>query len=213
MAVPFEGEGVERSFQSIKLAGLSLAVGLSICVAIVHTPSVGVYGISEYAVRIRTLWALALSFVATAYFTHRSSQELKKMAGPHFVTTSLDIIAACAILIIVTPFTIDTFFNWTHMTVGAILFLTQLALSLWMIRAFGLNVRTLLFLAIELGGGIIAMFSLPDNMLPYMFQGEVIFQVGFFAIMITNFRKLSTLIEKDPSQQTDKSTHGKLWRR
>ena len=57
-------------------------------------------------------------------------------------------------VLLATPYTVDTFFDWTHMTVGSVLFVLQIAVagSLWWTRA---RTRTVfVLLAVQVLGGV-----------------------------------------------------------
>jgi hypothetical protein len=68
--------------------------------------------------------------------------------------------------------------NWSHMTTGVTIALTQLAITV-LLLAKRRTARSVLGFAVQLGGGILAAASLPDWHFTYLLQGETIYYVGF----------------------------------
>ena len=169
-----------------------LLLTIFVCTVIIWNSKVNVYGISYFGVKAPTLPVVALGFVGGGIMLIMASRKFPSRAPYVLVKWTLRIVSVGIVLLLLTPYTVDTFFNWTHMLLGAAIFVTELytggilcfrhmrdRISKW---AFG----------IQFLGGLLAMFSLPDNMLNFMIEGEVIFQLGFMVI-------LNHLLRTEPS--------------
>ncbi|MDA8262852.1 MAG: hypothetical protein M0Z47_08475 [Actinomycetota bacterium] len=166
-------------------AELAMAVTLAACMAISYGKAASTYGVSYYGVHLDTLWILAVGFMTTSYLLYSSARAVDPRDPPAMVSLSLKVLAVGLIALLLTPYTVDTFFNWTHMIIGASIFGLQMAVGA--VLAFKVLDDRLgwLGVAVEFGGGVLAALSLPDHMLTYMLQGEIIFQVGF-AILVNH---------------------------
>ena len=169
-----------------------LLLTIFVCTVIIWNSKVNVYGISYFGVKAPTLPVVALGFVGGGIMLIMASRKFPSRAPYVLVKWTLRIVSVGIVLLLLTPYTVDTFFNWTHMMLGAAIFTTELytggilcfrhmrdPISKW---AFG----------IQFLGGLLAMSSLPDNMLNFMIEGEVIFQLGLMVI-------LNHLLRTEPS--------------
>jgi hypothetical protein len=82
------------------------------------------------------------------------------------------------ILLLVTPYNEGAFLNWTHMTVGVVGALVQLAISYSFLRRLG-SISLILGCSIQLAGGILGALSLPDWSFHFLLYAEIIFELGF----------------------------------
>ncbi|HSN02385.1 MAG TPA: hypothetical protein VLS91_02765 [Acidimicrobiales bacterium] len=157
---------------------------LSCCVAIDHSETAQVDGVSFYGVYHRTVVLLALAFVVAAWGLWKAAGNYADLGAPALTVYGVRVVALGLFVVIATPFNQGTFLNWTHMTAGVAMALVQGAITIALVRwasrpaawgAFG----------VQLFGGLLAAFSLPDWHFPYMLTGEVIYQVGFAAALLT----------------------------
>ncbi|MDA8385174.1 MAG: hypothetical protein M0Z88_02785 [Actinomycetota bacterium] len=164
-------------------AELAMAVTLAACMAISYGTAASTYGVSYYGVHFDTLWIIAVGFLATSYLLFRSAAAIDRDGAPAMVLLSLKVLAIGLVALLVTPYTVDTFFNWTHMIIGTTVFGVQMAVGV--VLAFKVLGDRLgwIGVAIQFAGGVIAALSLPDHMLNYMLQGEIVFQVGFAILL------------------------------
>ncbi len=169
-----------------------LLLTVMVCTVMIWNNNVNVYGISYFGVTTPTLPVIALGFVGGGIMLIMASRKFPSRAPYGLVKWTLRTVSVGIVLLLLTPYTLDTFFNWMHMTLGAAIFATELytggilcfrhmrdRISKW---AFG----------IQFLGGLLAMCSLPDNMLNFMIEGEVIFQLGFMVL-------LNHLLRSEPS--------------
>lgn len=160
-----------------------------ICTVVLHSDKVNTYGISYFGVKMTTLPIIATGFVLGGALLVSSSNRLQNLTQPwRLIKITLRCVGIGIVLLLLTPYTVDTFFNWTHMTIGAAIFATQMYAGSVIVFKYQKDNVTIIALLIEFIGGILAMFSLPDNMLNLMLEGEIIFQIGFMVILNRTLR-------------------------
>jgi hypothetical protein len=188
------------------LATFSFTAGIGAALVILHNSNVEIYGVSEFGVHLSTAPFLALGLFSAAYNTWKLADQVNPNIGTPNLGVLLKFVSLSMVLIVLTPFTIDTFFNWTHMIVGALLFLDQLYISLTLLHYESDNYK-LTLLAVELIGGILAALSLPNHMLTYMFQGEIIFQAGFLALIFRGTHILASTSKRTSAKASHAQRH------
>lgn len=190
----------EHAIKTLMIAYIALFGSLLIDCLILPTNNVNIYGISYYLVHIHTFFPLALGFLICIALVIHVGCLLPANEQPY--TNLSKVCIAIGVLmtgIMLTPYTWNTFFNWAHMTLGAALFIIQLASSIWITYGWvhgGLNWSTII---IQLVGGILAMFSLPDNGINLLMPGEIIFQFGFAILLLNSLSALLTNLPIDAS--------------
>ena len=157
---------------------------LAECVAIDHSEVAQADGVSFYGVYHRTIVLLALAFVVAAWGLWKAAANYATLGAPAFTVYGVRAVALGLFVVIATPFNQGTFLNWTHMTAGVAMALVQGAITIALVRRFPQPASWSAFW-VQLGGGLLAAFSLPDWHFPYMLMGEVIYQVGFAAALLT----------------------------
>ena len=157
---------------------------LAWCVAIDHSEVAQVDGISFYGVYHRTIPLLALAFVVAAWGLWRAAGHYAVLGAPALAVYGVRVVALGLFVVIATPFNQGTFLNWTHMTAGVAMALVQGAITIALVRRAPRRASWIAF-AVQLGGGLLAAFSLPDWHFPFMLAGEVTYQVGFALGLLT----------------------------
>ncbi len=157
---------------------------LAWCVAIDHSATAQTDGISFYGVYHRTIVLLALAFVAAAWGLWRAAGDYASLSAPAFTVYGVRVVALGLFVVIATPFNQGTFLNWTHMTAGVAMALVQAGITITLVRRFSRPASWSAFV-VQLFGGLLAAFSLPDWHFPYMLAGEVIYQAGFAVSLLT----------------------------
>ncbi len=197
-----------KSLRPLYLAELTFSATVVVCWLILHSHSVSVYGISYWGIRFATVPILVVGLTATSLMLFKSASGLPKGSPFSYIAACFRVVGVGAILLLLTPYAAGTFFNWAHMTIGAAFFLAQMATSSYLYFKLPKNIWLTSSIAVQLLGGILAMLSLPDNLLALMLQGELLFQVGF-ALFIN--RTVQTLLADRLSQPTDNAevTHAR----
>jgi len=151
---------------------------LIVCLAINHGPEAQLDGISFYGVYHGTLALVVVGFAVAGAGLWRGAALLRDTDAPLALRGGMRFVAGGLGLLLVTPFNRGPWFNWSHMTVGVAIALTQAAMTLRLVtRRRTVGVRG--GVAVQLGGGLVAAASLPDWHFAYLLTGELIYQLGF----------------------------------
>ncbi len=153
-------------------------LSLVLCVIIDHGLTARNDGISFYGVFHRTIVILVSGFVAGAVGLWRTASYYASLAAPPVVIVALRAVAVGLFLLLITPYNQGAFLNWTHMTVGTVMALVQLALTTALLRRHR-SWGSLIAWSIQLVAGVVAALSLPDWHFPNLLLGESFFEVGF----------------------------------
>jgi hypothetical protein len=164
--------------------------GLLLCVAIKPEGLGANSGISYYGVHRETVLPYTIALVASALVTCRGLRAAAASTpSPGRLRGSASSLAALSFGIALTPYSLNTLFDWLHTILGALLFILQLGLALQLLRwTGGDHVTAGLLLAQFAGAVFAAIFVLPKN--GFLIQGEVAFQVAFGALLVRTFSLL-----------------------
>ncbi len=205
MELPKRRMSTENVLRPLYAAELTFSATVVACSLILFDHSVSVYGISYWGVRLETVPILVIGLVATSLLLFQAASRLPDKKPLTYIAACFRVVGVGAILLLLTPYTAGTFFNWAHMTIGATFFLAQMATSTYLYIKLPKDSRLSSAIVVQLLGGILAMFSLPDNLLALMLQGEVLFQIGF-ALLIN--RTLRIHLSLQDNQQELSTTIG-----
>ena len=161
---------------AVDTAGATLAGGLGI--SVVHTMGrvSAENGYSWFGTQRATLVPYVLSMLLSAFLLARASTQL---TGP--TRRLLRICAPCLVVLTLSPYSVNSTFNAVHMTVGSLLFVAQLAWTLW-VALQRRDRRDTTGFTIEFVGGAICFTSV----LGYdsgMLIGQIVFQTAFFTVL------------------------------
>ncbi|MHB1087626.1 MAG: hypothetical protein ACYC19_02545 [Acidimicrobiales bacterium] len=151
---------------------------LLLCLLIDHSAVVEMDGISFFGVYHGTVEILAVGFFVASYGLWRTSSHLRSVSAPALVVMGLRVVSISLVVLLITPFNKGTFLNWTHMVTGVAMALVELAITILLLVKYP-GAASVGAFSVALGGGLIAAASLPDWSFAYLFQGEVIFEIGF----------------------------------
>jgi hypothetical protein len=158
------------------------------------TSAIDGYGISYYLTHLDSFVPLATGFVTCSVFSWLASRDLPLSGGLGVLRRALRIMSVLILGICFTPYTWGTLFDWTHQTLGSILFIEQLVISAWIWWRYARNWFNATMILVQVIGGVMALLSLPNDGIMVLFQGEVMFQIGFALLL---FHSLSRLIPDD----------------
>ena len=179
MELPKKQISAENVLKPLYAAELTFGATVIVCSLILFDHSVSVYGISYWGIRLETVPILAIGLMATSLMLFQAASRLPDQKPFTYTAACFRVVGVGAILLLLTPYTAGTFFNWAHMTIGATFFLAQTATSGYLYFKLPRDSWLSSAILVQLFGGILAMLSLPDNLLTFMLQGEVLFQIGF----------------------------------
>jgi hypothetical protein len=151
---------------------------LLLCLLIVHSEVVENDGISFFGVYHGTIEILTVGFCVAAWGLWRTSSQLRSVDAPPLVVVGMRVVAISLFVLLITPFNKGTFLNWAHMITGVAMALVELAISILLLMRYR-SAASIGAFSVALGGGLLAAASLPDWSFAYLFQGEVIFEIGF----------------------------------
>jgi ABC-type multidrug transport system fused ATPase/permease subunit len=151
---------------------------LILCVFVDHGLAARNDGISFYGVFHRTVVILITGFAAAAVGLWRTATYYASLAAPSLLIVGVRAVAVGLFLLLVTPYDAGPFLNWSHMTVGTVMALVQLALTTALVRRQR-SVGSVVAWVVQLAAGVVAALSLPDWHFPNLLLGESFFEVGF----------------------------------
>ena len=193
---PYSSGFKEPVLHRVMASEAVLLLTVMVCTVMVWNNNVNVYGISYFGVIAPTLPIIAIGFLSGSVMLVMAARMFPDTAPYRLVKWTLRIVSVGIVLLLLTPYTVDTFFNWTHMTLGAIIFIVELYTG-GVLYFRHLHDRVSKYaLAVQFTGGLLAMLSLPNNMLNLMLEGELIFQLGFMIL-------LNHLLRVEPSMASE----------
>jgi hypothetical protein len=156
---------------------------VAICIVIAHDPTVEHDGISYFSVRATTLPVILVGYLSVIAGMLVSARRFPDDELGRRLALPLRCMPVLFVLLLVTPFNKGTALNWTHMTVGVTLAISQGVVTVWLCTVLPAT-RVLAAAFLELTGGVISALSLPDGSFNYLLQGELVFNVGFCLCLI-----------------------------
>jgi hypothetical protein len=166
--------------RNLLTAGAVLAAGVVVCIDRAPKPVDTTEGLSWFGVTRATVVEYGVTLLVTAALLFRAAAPLAAVPSLRPARIGLVACAAFLPLMLATPYTLNTFVNWTHMTIGAVLFITQLLVSGWLCWARARTQVVLTLLAVELLAGVVCFTSLID-LDAWMLEAQLVFQVAFTA--------------------------------
>jgi hypothetical protein len=166
--------------RNLLTAGAVMAAGVLVCVYRAPKPVDTTDGLSWFGVTRATVLEYGITLLVSAALMLRAAAPLAAVPALLPARAGLLTCAALLPLMLATPYTLNTFMNWTHMTIGSALFVTQLLLSGWLWWARARTPIVLTLLAVELLAGLTCFTSLLD-LDTWMLQGQLVFEVAFTA--------------------------------
>ncbi len=151
---------------------------LVVCVLINASYTAQNDGISFYGVYGPTIALVVVGYGTAAVGLWRVGQWFARHGGPAVLFLGARVVAVGLMLLLITPYDEGAFLNWSHMTVGVVVALVQLASSIALLRR-GATWRRVLLFSFQLAGGIVAAASLPDWHFPMLLVGESVYALGY----------------------------------
>jgi len=147
-------------------------------------------GISYYGTLPVTFPLYILACFSTAFFLLRATLYFPKDSKAlRIVSYCLRSLVPFLIGILFTPYTYSPAYDVIHKIFGTIFFLIQSGLILWLSARVKWDGFTTIMIAIQLIGGLIALFSLFDIIM-WEIEGQIIFQLVFGILLIRGVHRL-----------------------
>ena len=174
-------------------AQLSFFFFLTIAIFITTAGFSNNHGLSFYGEHLSTVIPFGAGFVFCDFFLLRAADALPKSQPPYMKLASLfKVLAVLLLLILLTPDTVDSFFDWSHIITSLILFIFELSFATWLtIRWYSDRLIWTLLTALFLAG-VLAMLS-QFHVVYYLSEGILSFQLFFGLLLI---RSVSRLLEQ-----------------
>lgn len=167
-----------EAVRNLLTAGAVLATGVLVCIVRAPKPLDTTDGLSWFGVTRATVVEYGLALLVTAALLVRAAAPLAAL--PELRPLRVGLLACAALLpvMLATPYTVSPLLNWTHMIVGAVLFVLQILVAGWLWWARARTPAVLALLAVQIAGGIVCFTSLLD-LNAAMLYGQLVFQVAF----------------------------------
>ena len=150
------------------------------CVLDRHNADVVTDGLSWFAAHRPTAIPFVAAMVIVAVFLIAAARRIESASADAALTRY--VIGAVGVLllgVVATPYSVNSFFNWTHMIIGGVLFGTQFVLSVWW--AWRRRERLIRVLALgQLAAGLLALGSL-IGIVDVLLYAQIAFQLIFLA--------------------------------
>lgn len=184
------------------LAQVFLSGGMLVCVMIRPDGLGANAGISYYGIHHGTVVPYAVAVIGSALFTRRALRDMAPVlpASAH-VRGTADCLAAMAWGVVLTPYSLNTLFDWAHTMLGAALFFLQLVLTARLLSWSGGDAWMRCLLLVEFGSGVVAgVFVLTKD--GFLIQAQLVFQLAFTMALIRRARPLvAAAVESAPSER------------
>jgi hypothetical protein len=167
-----------------------LLAGLLVCVALKPDGLGANDGISYYGIYRQTVIPYAIAIIGSALLTRRALRAVAPLfPSPGYLRGLAGWLAAMSVGVVLTPYSLDTLFDWVHTMLGTAVFALQLVLAGQVHRWTGGDGWMTFLLVVQfLGGVVAAIFVLPKH--GFLIQGQVAFQVAFTALLVRAARLL-----------------------
>lgn len=142
------------------------------------------HGLSFFGINKSTLLPYGLGLVSSGWFTYRAAAALAhgnnvaRRLGNGLLSLLIPMVG-----ILLTPYSVSPLIGDLHELFGAILFLLQLGLAIWLVVATRREPIPILLVGLQILGGIIAWVSLNDTWLLEI-QGQLLFQAAFGVLLV-----------------------------
>ncbi len=146
------------------------------CVVVRHDTTAQNDGISFYGVYPPTIPLLIAAFGAGGLGLWRAASALGAIVPA--LGSALRAVATGLGLLLLTPYDVNAYFNWTHMTIGVVMALVQGGVTIALVRRDA-RAGTWAIASLQLAGGLLAAVSLPTWHVTYLLQGEIVYEIGF----------------------------------
>lgn len=148
------------------------------------------HGPSYWGGRSETVALYLLAFATLIGLLLYAAAQLESTAAPEGFVTGLRFLSLFLFLDVATPDTVNAFFYWAHDLTSALLFLYELGFGIWIVATIGPRRLGIGLLAVQVGGGFVAMFS-QLHAIALLGPGILVFQVSFGVLLVLAAARVS----------------------
>ena len=153
-------------------------------------------GVSYYSAIKATIIPYTIGFLVAAYYLLQSASLLKNTNYLKIISRALRLCACLLLAMVVAPDITHSVVSAIHTLIGASLFITELALAIWLAVYICPNWFNRALATIQLGAGIICFFSIIE-MLTWQIEGQIVFQLVFGILVARSIWQLEKTISQD----------------
>jgi hypothetical protein len=139
-------------------------------------------GLSYFGVHFRTVFIWGVGMIACAYLI-MAAVKLIKYQNP-IVGLGFGLIGPLMIGIVFTPYSASQWLDWLHTAFGSLLFIIQLAGSIWLLSKLP-SLQNYLLVFLEFGAGVVCLIYLAPSQ-GFLLQAQIVFQAAFSGLLILN---------------------------
>jgi hypothetical protein len=172
------GAPLRRARALTLAAGAVVAAGVAGCCALAPRPIDVPDGLSWFGVTAPTVEVYGATLLLTAALLGLAARALEHEIGLRPLRDVLVVAAVLLPVLLATPYTASPAMNWTHMAVGSVLFVLQLAVVGWLWWSRHRTPTALALLAVQLAAGVVCFVSVLD-LATAMLYGQLVFQAAF----------------------------------
>jgi hypothetical protein len=166
------------------LAQVSFFACLSVAVVMTTAGFQHNHGLSFYGEHWSTAVPYGAGFMLCDYFLLLAANALPKDDRRcRRLALLLNLLTVSLLIVLLTPDTVDSFFNWSHSIASANLFVYELSFAAWLARRCYADGVVWSLIVLQLVAAVLAMLS-NFHVVPYLSEGTLIFQLIFSVVLI-----------------------------
>ncbi len=169
---------------NIILAQISFFLLLTLTVFITTKGFSNNRGLSFYGEHWSTAVTYGSGFILCDYFLLRAAIALPKdKVVFKRLAILINILTVLLLGVLLTPDTLNTFFNWSHIATSTVLFLFELGFGAWLVTLIYKDWIGIGLLFLQFMAGIFALLS-QFHIVYYLSEGSLFFQFFFSVLMV-----------------------------
>lgn len=177
-----------QAFKLIVLGQVCLYTGILLAILLKPQGLAANSGVSYYGIYERTIVPMAAGLLAAALLSWRAALHIGQ---PNLRPLRLGIIAFAllTVVIVITPYSVNSVMDWLHTAAGSALFSLQLLLSIWLCAQLHFKIWSIVLTLVELVAGIACALYLRSSH-GLLVQCQILFQLAFGGLLAYSLRAL-----------------------
>lgn len=142
------------------------------------------HGLSFYGEHWSTAVPYGAGFMLCDYFLLLAANALPRDdARCRRLSLLLNLLTVSLLIVLLTPDTVNSFFNWSHSIAAAVLFIYELSMAWWLARRCYRDALVWALFFLQWVAAILAMLS-NFHVVPYLSEGTLVFQLIFSSLLV-----------------------------
>ena len=171
-------------------------MALMVCILLLPQGLTANHGFSYYGEHPVTMVPYRLAFLISGIFTLLCALYLPNNRPFRVMKIVFFLMLPFLLGLVFTTSSATQLISQIHVGIGTSLFVSQLVLGFWLASFICSVPRNTVLLVLLLFGGFISLLSLLDIM-PYLMQGQILFQLAFGALTASTLIELRTTVTQD----------------